>query len=154
MGGSCVEVEYEGTRILLDLGLPLTAGLDSEPGLPRVSGLMGGDPSLLGIIVSHGHPDHWGLVPYVDTDVPVFIGEATQRILREAAFFTPAGAELRAAGFLSDRQPFLLGPFTITPFLADHSAFVTTRYLRPHAQRSLFFLPKPSRNSGAPCTRS
>lgn len=123
VGGSCVEVEHEGWRILLDLGLPLTAGIDAESRLPAVTGLAGGDASLLGIIVSHGHPDHWGLVPDAHKDVPVFIGEATQRILREAAFFTPTGADLRANGFLRDRQPFSLGPFTITPFLTDHSAF-------------------------------
>lgn len=139
VGGSCVEVEHEGARVLLDLGLPLTAGFDAEPVLPPIPGLGGGDASLLGIIVSHNHPDHWGLIPHAHDDVPVFIGEATQRILQEAAFFTSAGAELMAAGFLCDRQPFQVGPFTITPFLADHSAFDAYSILIEAGGRRLFY---------------
>jgi ribonuclease J len=139
VGGSCVEIEHEGARILLDLGLPLTAGFDTEPLLLSIPGLTGGDASLLGIIVSHGHPDHWGLVPHAHEDVPVFVGEATQRLLREAAFFTRAGAELYAAGFLRDRQPISLGPFTITPFLADHSAFDAYSILVEADERRIFY---------------
>ena len=137
IGGSCVEVEHKGKRILLDLGLPLAIGLDTDPLLPRIQGLPGGDDSLLGVVVTHGHPDHWGLVPHAR--LPVFIGEATQRILREAAFFSPAGVDLDAMGFLSDRQPFSLGPFAITPFLADHSAFDAYSILVEAGGRRLFY---------------
>lgn len=139
VGGTCVEIEHDGARVLLDLGLPLTVGFGAAPVLPSIRGLASGDPSLLGIIVSHGHPDHWGLVPYAHEGVPVFIGEATQRILHEAAFFTPAGAELQAAGFLRDREPFSLGPFTVTPFLADHSAFDAYSILVEADGRRLFY---------------
>lgn len=123
VGGSCVELEHDGLRLVLDAGLPLDAAPDGRHPLPPVPGLESGDPRLLGLIVSHGHPDHYGLVERVHPSVPVHVGEATQRILREAAFFTRAGAELSAAGHLVDRVPFRLGPFTITPYLVDHSAF-------------------------------
>ena len=139
VGGSCVELEHDGSRIVVDLGLPLTTGMDAVPSLPSISGLTSEDPSLLGIVVSHGHPDHWGLVPHVHHDAPVFVGEATQRILREAAFFAPAGAELRATGCLRDHQPFVLGPFTITPFLADHSSYDAYSLLIEAGGRRLFY---------------
>jgi ribonuclease J len=48
IGGSCVELEAEGQRLLLDLGLPLDAELEETP-LPDVSGLEKLDESLLGI---------------------------------------------------------------------------------------------------------
>jgi ribonuclease J len=50
------------------------------------------------------------------------MGAATSRILAEAAFWTE-GLVVAPAGYLEHRQPFELGPFRITPFLNDHSAF-------------------------------
>lgn len=123
IGGSCVELEQDGRRLVLDLGLPLDADLRGDLPLPPVPGLAAGDPSLEGVLISHAHPDHYGLAPRLHPSVPLYLGEATQRILSEAAFFSPAGAELRAAGYLRDREPLRLGPFTVTPFLMDHSAF-------------------------------
>jgi ribonuclease J len=51
------------------------------------------------------------------------MGAATPRILREAKYFTPMGLERPMAGELVDRAPLAVGPFTIIPFLVDHSAF-------------------------------
>lgn len=123
IGGNCVEVEHAGSRIVLDIGRPLDARLDDEFPLPAVAGFDGGDPSLLGVVISHAHPDHYGLVPGIHASVPLYLGEATHRILKEAMFFSPVGADLRVAGHLHDGVAFLLGPFTITPYLVDHSAF-------------------------------
>jgi len=108
---------------VLDIGLPLDASLEEDVPLPAIPGLEANDPSLLGVIVSHSHPDHYGLASGVDPSVPLYVGEATQRILEEALFLSPAGANLSAAGYLRDRGPMQLGPFTVTPYLVDHSAF-------------------------------
>ena len=122
VGGSCVELEAAGKRLVLDIGRPLNSDLTVEVPLPPVRGLVTGDRSLVGVVLSHGHPDHYGLIPAIHPSVPVFIGEATQRILRDAMVFTPGGADLPAAGHLRDRAPVRLGPFTLTPYLMDHSA--------------------------------
>lgn len=55
IGGTCVEVESSGQRILLDLGLPLNAIDVASTPLPAVAGLAKPDPSLLAIVLSHGH---------------------------------------------------------------------------------------------------
>jgi ribonuclease J len=123
IGGTCVEVEHDGQRVVLDVGRPLDSDLDAQLPLPAVPGLADGDPGLLGVLVSHPHPDHYGLVAGADSSVPLYMGEAAHRILTEAAFFTPGGAQFTAAGFLRDRVPFDLGAFRITPYLMDHSAF-------------------------------
>ena len=107
---------------MLDLGRPLWAEPDEKVPLPDVPGLLTGDDELVGIVLSHGHLDHYGLVNQISTKVPVYVGEATTRILNEAAFFTPAEG-LDPAGYLHDRDPLELGPFSITPYLVDHSAF-------------------------------
>ena len=42
IGGSCVEVRYDGATILLDLGRPLWAQRDEQVPLPPAIGLGGG----------------------------------------------------------------------------------------------------------------
>ncbi|MBI5526328.1 MAG: MBL fold metallo-hydrolase [Deltaproteobacteria bacterium] len=124
IGGTCIEVEDEGKRIVLDLGLPL----DTDPVLvpvPGVPGLNEPDASLLAIVLSHPHLDHYGLVHKARLEVPALIGEAAWRILRAAAPFVRSGPPLggRKVHFVSDRMPVRIGPFTVTPYLVDHSAY-------------------------------
>jgi ribonuclease J len=138
VGGNCIEVESSGSRIVLDVGRPLNAVRDELVPLPNVSGLREQDPSLLGVLISHGHQDHWGLIDQVSKNVPVYIGEAAYRILKEAEFFS-SGVTLNPAGFLRHRESFALGPFTITPFLNDHSAFDTYSMLIEAEGRRLFY---------------
>src|SRR3954467_2053641 len=104
IGGSCVELESRGARLLIDLGLPLDADFADPPERPTVAGLDGGDPSLLGLVLSHSHPDHYGLAVGIN-DVPIYLGEAAHRILGAATFFSPGGAEFQATAFLRDREP-------------------------------------------------
>src|SRR5690242_1691564 len=103
VGGSCLELESGGFRLVVDMGLPPSAQANDAVSLPPITGLAGEDASLLGVVLSHAHPDHYGLLSHVSKNVAVYAGAATSRILREAAFFTPAGADLRLAGKLRDR---------------------------------------------------
>lgn len=124
IGGSCVELEAgDGRRIVLDLGRPLDAGWDEPVQLPQVAGLRTPDPGLLGLVISHPHLDHYGLAADLEVDVPIYLGEEASRLLEAAAFFSPITGALRCTGHLRHREPFTLGPFTITPYLADHSGF-------------------------------
>lgn len=124
IGGNCVEVEAnDGSRILLDLGRPLSAAPWDVVPLPDVAGLTTADPHLLAVLISHPHLDHYGLVDDLLVNVPIYIGREAAAILAAAAFFSPITKALTPTGFLCDRAPFVLGPFTITPYLADHSAF-------------------------------
>jgi ribonuclease J len=123
IGGTCIEMESAGSRILLDLGLPLDSNdLESAP-LPNVPGLLEPDESLLAIVLSHGHRDHWGLVPKVRREIPVLMGKATESIMRAAADFVPDGVALTAAEHLVSGKRIEIGPFAITPHLVDHSGF-------------------------------
>jgi ribonuclease J len=124
IGGSCVEVAVAGSRLVLDVGRPLSATPRDHVPLPGVPGLAeGGDPSLLGVLVSHPHLDHYGLVDQVHPAVPVFAGREAAALVSAARFFSPMGPDLRTTGHLVDRVPLRLGPFTVTPYLVDHSGF-------------------------------
>ncbi|WP_026358284.1 MBL fold metallo-hydrolase [Aureimonas ureilytica] len=122
IGGTCIELEADGQRLLLDLGLPLDGDPDDESVRPAIKGLAGGG-DLLGLVLSHGHVDHWGLARLAGPDLPVALGSATHRILRAAAPFVPKPwVPLRPVEFASG-TPLHFGPFTVTPHLVDHSAF-------------------------------
>jgi ribonuclease J len=124
VGGSCVELESQGKRLVVDLGRPLASTLDEVLPLPDVAGLADGkDPSLLGVLISHSHPDHYGLVSQVPAAVPAYIGAGAARVLKESAFFSAAGLEREWAGLFTDGSTIQLGPFEVTALAVDHSAF-------------------------------
>jgi len=138
IGGNCVEIEAEGKRIVVDIGLPLSD--DADVDVPDVSGLKSSDASLLGVIISHPHPDHYGLLEKVAEKVPVYMGEAARRIIDVSGFFTP----LPTLGDFEplpykDRKRIELGPFTITPILIDHSAFDSHCFLIEVGGKRLFY---------------
>ena len=122
VGGTCIEIEAQGTRIVLDTGLPLDAD-DSISCLPQVKGFRDPDESLLAVIISHPHQDHYGLAKYLRPDTQMIMGAATERILKAAIVFTPSGIKFRNVVHLEHRKPLTVGAFTITPFLNDHSAY-------------------------------
>lgn len=122
IGGSCVELRCDGQTILLDLGRPLWASRETQIPLPAAIGLGEPGPLPLAVLISHGHQDHWGLVPNLPDGVPVRIGQGAADVLRTAQFWG-TGVDLHEAGHLVHREPFQIGPFTITPYLADHSGF-------------------------------
>lgn len=125
IGGSCVELEADGSRLVLDLGLPLDAHdpADHAALLPDVAGFREPDPSLTAIVLTHLHQDHIGLVRHLATPVPVAIGRDARRIVDRAAPYLPNGAPLPPGPVLRDGEVVRVGPFTATPFLVDHSAF-------------------------------
>lgn len=141
IGGNCIEVAAQEKRIVLDVGRPLEAAADEIVPLPDVAGLAAADdPDLLGLFISHGHQDHWGLVEQVSPNVPIYIGKGAADILRAAArIYSKAGVDITPAGHLLHRELLEVGPFTITPFLNDHNAFDTYSLLIEADGRRLFY---------------
>lgn len=140
IGGNCVELAgADGCRLVLDLGRPLWAGWDDEVELPDVAGLRDPDPSLLGVVISHPHLDHYGLVRKVDSSVPIYIGREAAALVRAASFFSSMSGGFDPVGFLRHGEAFELGPFRITPFLNDHSAFDAYSLLVEADGRRLFY---------------
>ena len=126
IGGTCIEIEAQGKRIALDVGLPLDAPDDVEAHrslLPHVPGFREPDESLLGVLISHPHMDHYGLARYIRSEVPVHIGESAHNIMKAASPYVPNGAAFADPNFIADRMPIEIGPFRVTPYLVDHSAF-------------------------------
>jgi ribonuclease J len=139
IGGTCIELESQGKRLVLDIGLPLDAADPAAVPLPVIPGFAAIDDSLMGVVISHAHQDHYGLAHRLPEKTPILIGEAAERILAAAAPFSPAGIQLGNTRHMHDRQPIHLPPFTITPYLVDHSAFDSYALLVEYAGRRIFY---------------
>ena len=124
IGGTCIEVEAQEKRIVLDVGLPLDAPEEGHDRLlPQVSGFREPDDSLLGVVISHPHLDHYGLAKKIRPEIPIYIGEAAHNILKAASPYFRNGHVFANPRFIADRTSVEIGPFRITPYLVDHSAF-------------------------------
>lgn len=123
IGGSCVELESQGRRLLVDLGLPLDAEENTPDLLPAVAGIQDQADDLLGVVISHSHMDHYLLLTHARPDLPVAMGAAGRRILQAASPWMRDSVVPAPGPTLEDRKTFEWGPFKITPYLVDHSAF-------------------------------
>ena len=140
IGGSCVELEQDGKRIVLDLGLPLDAQENTLPYLPSIKGLDGQDPTLLGVLITHSHLDHTGLLKHISPNVPVGMGPAARRIMEMAAPFLPEKFPIPQKGWdYQAWKSFNIGPFHITPFLVDHSAYDSYALLIEAGGKRVFY---------------
>lgn len=138
IGGTCVELEADGSRLVLDVGLPLDWESEQPVPLPPVPGFDRPDESLVGVVISHPHPDHYGLAGRLPAETPFLVGEAAENILVAADVFT-RGLKLANTTHLQHERPIQRGPFTITPFLIDHSAYDSYAVLVEAGGERLFY---------------
>ena len=149
IGGSCVELSSGKTRILLDFGIPLVKDgkkdvrfdekvlegktvneLKKIGILPDIEGLYKGKKKGIdGIFISHSHLDHYGFLSYINPDIPVYMSEGTKGIIEISNIFLKKKISGLNIITLEAWKPFKAGDFTVTPHLADHSAFDAFSYL-------------------------
>ena len=79
IGGNCIEIAAGDNRILLDAGRPLDAPNDATGLLPTTLDLKA---PMDGILISHPHQDHYGLLEETPRGWPIFCGEATKRLIQ------------------------------------------------------------------------
>jgi ribonuclease J len=157
IGGSCVEVWTDSTRILLDFGMPLIGKdgkefdfnkykhfdipeLIKQGVLPDVRGLYNSSEKLIdGMIISHPHQDHYGLFNYIDKNVKCYLGEATHKIIELNNLFTSQDIHIENFTYFQKEKPFRIGDFGITPYWADHSAFDSYSFLVEADGKNIFY---------------
>ena len=122
IGGTCIELQSGETRIILDLGLPLDSALNSErnPINQRIIEIAN---SSNGILISHSHLDHFGLIYSVSNEIPIWISKANHKIIDINRIFQNKNITISNPYYFKNEKPFGIGNFTVTPYLNDHSAF-------------------------------
>ena len=120
IGGNCIEIATDsGARIILDVGRPLDAPRDATDLLPRTLDLTA---PVDGVLISHPHQDHYGLLEETPADWPVFCGVPTARLIQLTSGIFGETIQRDFRPWASGRK-FQIGPFAVTPYLTDHSAF-------------------------------
>ena len=119
IGGSCIElVAPGGERLILDAGRPLDASREATGLLPPTLDLTA--PAT--VLFSHAHMDHWGLIDELPAHWPVWAGSRAAALMRLSAGLFGGRLDRPIATWTSRSKPFAVGPFTVTPYLTDHSA--------------------------------
>lgn len=127
IGGNCIELSTaDGHRIILDVGRPLDAPRDARDLLPKSLDIAS---PMDGVLISHPHQDHYGLLEDVPAGWPIYSGEPTARLIKlSSAIF---GKQLpHTFTPWKSGNPLQVGPFSVTPLLTDHSAFDAHRHAR------------------------
>jgi ribonuclease J len=121
---NCMAVRYGDDIIVIDAGLmfPESELLGVDIVVPDITYLLQNRDKVRGIVLTHGHEDHIGALPWVLTElrVPVFGTEFTLALVEN---------KLEEHGLLDDADlreiragsRFNLGPFTINPIQVTHS---------------------------------
>ena len=102
----------------MDVGRELD---EEEVRLPYIDGLFD-VPAFDAVFISHYHGDHIGLAYYINKRIPLYLGEASVRIVQASDAYKNTET-IHPAGFLVHGKPISIGDITVTPFLCDHSAF-------------------------------
>ena len=134
IGGTCIEIEHEGERIVFDFGLPLDGKPDDTSIVPYILG-----DDLKAVLISHPHIDHYGLLHHLPENIPVVIGEAARNMIRAAAPFTKQALPQLDGLNLEHKKTLTLGVFRITPYLVDHSAYDAYALLIEAGGKRLFY---------------
>lgn len=134
IGGTCIELEQEERRIVLDFGLPLDGNAADKSLVPQLA-----TDDLEAIVISHPHIDHYGLLHHASHGIEVAMGAAARRIVRAAAPFTGQTLPPLTGPDLTHGKPLIFGPFRVTPYLVDHSAFDAYSFLVEAGGKRLFY---------------
>jgi len=124
IGKNMMALEYGGDTIVIDAGLmfPSEEMLGVDLLIPDISYLLARQKNLRGIVITHGHEDHIGALPYVlpRISTPVYATKFTRELIQ---------VELRQRGVKTDAKLNLVGPgsrvtlgkFTVEFFSVCHS---------------------------------
>jgi len=123
-GMNCMAVRWGDDIIVIDAGLmfPESELLGVDIVVPDITYLLDNRSKVRGIVLTHGHEDHIGGLPWVlnELKVPVFGTEFTLALvenkLEEHGLLESADLREIEAG-----KRFNLGPFTINPIQVTHS---------------------------------
>jgi len=157
IGGTCIELQSKNSRILIDFGLPLVdenreqfdskkirgkskEALIKSGVLPKIKGLYKGEqPAFDAILLSHPHQDHYGLLSFVNPQIPVYLSHGCKQVIEVSYFFGQTVYDPRNVKTVEKWKPFKHGDFTITPYLVDHSGFDALAFLIEGEGKRIFY---------------
>ncbi|HUW45860.1 MAG TPA: MBL fold metallo-hydrolase [Dehalococcoidia bacterium] len=142
IGGSCIELcsSSGNTRIIFDIGLPLV-NKDMSPFdwnihrkftlpqllerkiVPLIEGLYeNAKPTVTAVVLTHAHLDHYGLLRFVHSAIPIYMSVGTRSLAEVSNVFLNTDVKFDRIETFEMAQTLRIGEFAIIPYLMDHSA--------------------------------
>ena len=143
IGGSCIEVTTQTSRILIDAGSPLESDDTGKDAAMVPSSLAASlrkkSPPLSGVLISHPHMDHYGLLPKLPADLPVYAGQFASVLVKLSNELSNKPMKWKKPKAISDRAKLHVGDFSVTPYLMDHSGFDSYAFLIEAEGKRVFY---------------
>ncbi len=125
VGKNCMLLIYNKEALMIDCGMGFAGNdefMEDDFYIPDLDAIDSLDMKLTGAVVTHGHEDHIGAVPYLlkKFDIPVYMTEMPAKLLKER--ISKIATYDRIVALPSSRtQPFDIGPFTLRMIDVAHS---------------------------------
>jgi len=124
VGRNCTLLEYGNDIIIIDMGVQFPE--EDMPGIdliiPNMSYLKGKEKNIRGVIITHGHLDHIGAIPYLAPNLgnpPIFTAHFTSAIIKKRQEDFP-NVRLNIKEINKDDQ-LVLGRFRVEFFHVNHN---------------------------------
>lgn len=130
IGGSCVEICSDKTKILIDLGMPLdydkhTTEEQTEIRHNAKEWCKGVDA----LFLSHAHADHYGFLGLLPQDTPIYATEETFAMLALDGILGDDPTKHLEKNTLKSGQSCEVADIKVTAYTVDHSAYGACAYL-------------------------
>lgn len=125
VGRNMMVLEYEGKILVIDMGLRMPE--EDMPGIdyiiPNAWYLRGRERDIVGVLITHGHYDHIGAIPYLMGRIgnpPMFAGPLAKAIILKRQEEAPSQPKLHIIS-IEHGKKFRVGPFEVEPFRQNHN---------------------------------
>jgi ribonuclease J len=125
VGRNMMVIEHQGKILLIDMGFRMPE--EDMPGIdfiiPNIASLKGKEKQIVALLITHGHYDHLGAIPYLISQLgnpPIYAGNLAKAIILKRQEDFSNQPKLRIS-LLEDAKKVKLGPFTVEPFRQNHN---------------------------------
>jgi ribonuclease J len=124
VGKNMMAVEYEGQILVIDCGVmfPENDMLGIDLVIPDFGYLLDKKAQVCGIVITHGHEDHIGALPYLLKEIPapVYAGRLTRGLIEVKLKRSPLKDQVELHTVMSGERV-NIGPFNVEFFRVNHS---------------------------------